>query len=36
MYMIGYKFMRFDISFLWNNKQIREALKQNFSKPGRG
>ena len=31
MYMIEYKFMRFDISFLWNNKQIREALKQNFS-----
>ena len=36
MYMIGYKFMRFDISLLWNSKQIREALKQIFSKPGRG
>ena len=34
--MIEYRFMRFDISLLWNNKQIREALKQIFSKPGKG
>ena len=34
--MIEYRFMRFDISLLWNNKQVREALKQIFSKPGKG